>query len=83
MNRFNWQHKEWPDFKFDISNVEKFLYSFYERVGHVTGILKAIPDDLQIETLIEIMVAEAIKTSEIEGEFLSRRDVVSSIKKNL
>ena len=72
-----------PDFKFDITNIEKFLYSFYERVGHVTGMLKAIPDDLQIETLIEIMVAEAIKTSEIEGEFLSRKDVVSSIKKNL
>jgi Fic family protein len=29
------------------------------------------------------MVAEAIKTSEIEGEFLSRKDVMSSIKKNL
>jgi len=83
MNRFNWQHKEWPDFKFDIINIEKFLYLFYERVGHVTGMLKAIPDDLQMETLIEIMVAEAIKTSEIEGEFLSRNDVVSSIKKNL
>jgi len=83
MNRFNWEQKEWPDFKFDITIIEKFLFSFYERVGHVTGILKAIPDDLQIETLIEIMVAEAIKTSEIEGEFLSRKDVVSSIKKNL
>jgi len=83
MDRFNWQQKEWPDFKFDIINIEMFLYLFYERVGHVTGMLKAIPDDLQMETLIEIMVAEAIKTSEIEGEFLSRRDVVSSIKKNL
>jgi len=83
MNRFNWQQKEWPDFKFDISNVEKILYAFYERVGSVSGMLKALPDDLQMETLIEIMVAEAIKTSEIEGEFLSRKDVVSSIKKNL
>jgi len=83
MDRFNWQQKEWPDFKFDIINIEMFLYLFYERVGHVTGMLKAIPDDLQMETLIEIMVLEAIKTSEIEGEFLSRRDVVSSIKKNL
>ena len=83
MDRFNWQQKEWPDFKFDIANVEKILYSFYERVGNVSGMLKALPDDLQMEMLIEIMVAEAIKTSEIEGEFLSRKDVVSSIKKNL
>jgi Fic family protein len=29
------------------------------------------------------MISEAIKTSEIEGEFFSRQDVMSSIKKNL
>jgi len=83
MRSFNWQHKDWPDFKFDITNLEKYLFQFYERVGHVSGILKAIPDDMQTETLLEIMVAEAVKTSEIEGEFLSRKDVLSSIKKNL
>lgn len=83
MNNFNWQHKDWPDFKFEFTNLEKYLFSFYERAGYVSGILKAIPDDMQTETLLEIMVAEAVKTSEIEGEFLSRKDVMSSIKKNL
>ena len=34
-------------------------------------------------TLVEVMVNEAIKTSEIEGEYLSRQDVMSSIKRNL
>lgn len=29
------------------------------------------------------MIAEAIKSSEIEGEFYSRNDVMSSIKKQL
>jgi len=38
---------------------------------------------MQTETLLEIMVVEAVRTSEIEGEFLSRKDVLSSIKKNL
>ena len=33
--------------------------------------------------MIELMVAEAIKTSEIEGEYLSRQDVLSSIRNNL
>ncbi|MCX6220030.1 MAG: Fic family protein [Bacteroidia bacterium] len=83
MNNFNWQHKDWPDFKFELTNLEKYLFSFYERIGHVSGILQAIPEDMQTETLLEIMVAEAVKTSEIEGEFLSRKDVMSSIKKNL
>jgi Fic family protein len=83
MNKFNWQHREWPDFKFELKNLENYLFQYYELVGHVSGILKAIPDDMQTETLLEIMVAEAVKTSEIEGEFLSRKDVLSSIKKNL
>ena len=29
------------------------------------------------------MVSEAVKTSEIEGEYLSRQDVMSSIRNNL
>ncbi|MBP8116187.1 MAG: Fic family protein [Nitrospira sp.] len=36
-----------------------------------------------MEATIEIMVVGAIKTSAIEGELLSRKDVMSSIRKNL
>jgi len=36
-----------------------------------------------MEAIIDMMVAEAIKTSEIEGEYLSPKDVLSSIRKNL
>ncbi len=36
-----------------------------------------------METSIEMMVVEAIKTSAIEGELLSRKDVMSSIRNNL
>jgi len=83
MNHFNWQQKDWPDFQFELTNLEKYLFTFYERIGHVSGMIKAIPEDMQTESLLEIMVAEAVKTSEIEGEFLSRKDVMSSIKKKL
>lgn len=83
MNSYNWQQKDWPNFKYSLSDVEDDLFSFAERVGHITGILKALPEDTQTEALIDLMVAEAIKTSEIEGEYLSRKDVFSSIRKNL
>ena len=36
-----------------------------------------------MEVIIDLMVSEAIKTSEIEGEYLSRKEVLSSIRKNL
>lgn len=83
MALYNWQQKDWPKFTYTIENVEDILFLFVEKVGMATGILNALPEKMQLETMIDIMVSEAIKTSEIEGEYLSRKDVLSSIRKNL
>lgn len=80
---YNWQQPGWPGFKYDLRGVEDALFSFAEQTGHVSGILKAMPEDAQMEAVIDVMVSEAIKTSEIEGEYLSRQDVISSIRNNL
>ncbi|WP_221393814.1 Fic family protein [Dyadobacter sp. NIV53] len=80
---YNWQQYDWPDFEYILSDVEDLLLSFAEETGHISGILKAAPENVKVETLIDIMVSEAIKTSEIEGEFVSRQDVISSIHNNL
>jgi len=80
---YNWQQKDWPNFTFDLSGIEDELLLFAEKSGHVSGILRALPEDARMEAIIEIMVAEAIKTSEIEGEYFSRKDVMSSIRNNL
>ncbi len=78
-----WQQQDWPAFVYDLHNIEDSLFAFAEQTGHVTGILKTIPENVQMEVLINTMVAEAIKTSEIEGEYFSRQDIVSSIRNNL
>jgi len=83
MARYNWQQKDWPHFTYSLEAVEDALFSFAEKTGHITGVLNALPEDTQLETIIDMMVSEAIKTSEIEGEYLSRKDVLSSIRKNL
>lgn len=57
------------------------LYAFTLETGEVNGILQTLPTDIQQEALLQIMISEAIKTSEIEGEFLSRQEVMSSIKR--
>ena len=54
-----------------------------EESGLITGILKSLPKDLQTEAMLNIMVTEAIKTSEIEGEYVSRQDVLSTIHNKL
>ena len=80
---YNWQQPDWPNFRYDLSGVEDALLSFAEQTGHVAGMFESISEEAQIEAVIDTMVAEAIKTSEIEGEYLSRYDVASSIRNHL
>lgn len=80
---YNWQHKNWPEFKFESASIDKELMRFMLKAGELKGILSALPKDISTETIIQIMVTEAIKTSEIEGEIINRIDVMSSIRKNL
>lgn len=80
---YTWQQKEWPNFTYDLSKMDDILYVFSEKTGLISGILKSLPEHTQIEAIVEVMVAEAIKTSAIEGEFLSRKDVMSSIRNDL
>jgi Fic family protein len=81
--KYNWQLKNWPKFHYDeVSFTEKAL-SFMAIAGQSIGYLNGLSDDEQAESIITLLVNEAIKTSSIEGEFISRVDVVSSIRKNL
>jgi Fic family protein len=80
---YNWQQKNWPFFTFSLQEVEDILFAFSEKVGRVSGIVEALPAEVQEETMIDIILAEAMKTSEIEGEYPCRKDVLSSIRKNL
>jgi len=80
---YNWQRPDWPNFSFNLVAMEDILYRFAEETGYVTGLLESIPVSQQQEIIINSMVAEAVKTSAIEGEFLSRQDVVSSIRNKL
>ncbi len=83
MAKYNWQQGDWPQFKFSITEVEDTLHAFAEKVGRVSGILEALPEETQQDVIVDIILSEAIKTSEIEGEFPSRNDVLSSIRMNL
>ncbi len=80
---YNWQQNDWPNFKYDLSVVDDIVLAFAEKVGVVSGIIGTLPESVRSEAIIDMMVSEAIKTSEIEGEYLSRKDVMSSIKNNL
>lgn len=81
--KYNWQKKDWTKFKYDESVLDNLLLDFAEKIGRISGFLKGLTEEAQIEAMIDMMVFEAIKTSEIEGEYFSRKDVLSSIRNNL
>ncbi|MBC6492811.1 Fic family protein [Flavihumibacter stibioxidans] len=83
MTPYNWQQPDWPLFSYSLQGVEDALLTFSEKVGRVSGIIEALPEDTRQDVIVDIILAEAIKTSEIEGEFPNRKDVLSSIRKNL
>lgn len=80
---YNWQQKGWPDFQFSPGILDEFQVKFLLKSGKVSGQFAWISEDQKEQYLVEMLLSEAIKTSAIEGEFLSREDVMSSLKKNL
>jgi len=81
--KYNWQQKDWPIFRYDEGKLEDTLYRIAAYMGRLSGAMKMLPENTKMDMLIDTMVSEAIKTSEIEGEFFSRQDVKSSIRNKL
>ena len=80
---YNWQLPGWPSFSYEIKEIQPLILAFAKETGEITGIIQGLPDHLKRETLLQLMLPEATKTSEIEGEFISREDVMSSVRNNL
>jgi Fic family protein len=83
MTQYNWQQDDWPHFTYDLSGLDGKLFLFAEKVGRLSGRLESMTTKIRQESVIELMIKEALKTSEIEGEYVSRADVLSSIRNNL
>ena len=80
---YNWQRENWPQFKFTTTNLESKIGAIMLKAGELKGKLSALPEDVSIAVVVEILVIEAIKTSEIEGEFFNKVEIMSSIQQNL
>lgn len=81
--KYNWQLANWTKFTFDDAVIDTLCMEFALETGELKGLVDSLSSEIQQETILQFMISEAIKTSEIEGEFFSRQDVMSSIKKNL
>lgn len=81
--KYNWQLDNWPNFAYSLDTLQVIAVAFAKELGLINGLIQGLDEELKQEAILQILVAEAIKTSEIEGEYMSREEVMSSIKNNL
>lgn len=82
MNYF-WQHKNFPNFHFNIAEYFTHFQEFATQLGEVNGLFINVSETNKKEVILQVILSEALKTSEIEGEYFSREDVMSSLQKQL
>lgn len=82
-HNWNWKSKKWPHFTFDEAVINALELKFSQNTGTVLGAFKHVNSEEKEQLIIDILSNEAVKTSEIEGEYLDRDSIQSSIKKNL
>jgi Fic family protein len=80
---YNWQHPDWTDFRYDLAGLQPLLQQYVAKEGRLAGMLSALTDEQQQQSVIDLMVVEAIKSFAIEGEYLSREEVLSSVRNKL
>ena len=80
---YNWQLERWSEFIYNEEIISNNALKFAELSGEIFGIFKTFHSTKQQNEILDIMISEAIKTSAIEGEILSRNDLRSSFLKKL
>ncbi|MFA6294291.1 MAG: Fic family protein [Victivallales bacterium] len=78
---WNWQRKDWPDFRYRIETLAEFEGRFLLQSGELYGAVKHLTQDDRQTLTIDMISDEAEKTAEIEGEYLNRNSLQSSIKR--
>lgn len=77
---WNWQRKDWPNFTFDAKALDSYEKEFLLKSGRFFGAFEHLNKEEQAHLTVELISDEAVKTSEIEGEILSRDSVQSSVR---
>src|SRR5271165_2748708 len=81
--KWNWQLPDWPNFTWDKARLAVAEEQFLVGGGVLLGTVKHLGEDDRNQLTVEAMSAEAVTTSEIEGEILDRASVQSSIQRQL
>jgi Fic family protein len=78
---WNWQQPDWPNFSYDKAPLDNFEKQLLLGVGVMFGAFKHLKEEDKRQLTIELISNEALKTSEIEGEYLDRDSLQLSIRR--
>jgi Fic family protein len=80
---YNWQNTNWANFTYNYLNISDIISCFTEFSDEMKLVLQKKNIAEQQEEMLYFLISEAEKTSEIEGEYISRQDLMSSIRNKL
>ncbi len=75
--------KHWPHFRWNEKRLSKSLTSVSHKQGRLIGRMESLGFKLRAEASLQTLTEDVVKSSEIEGEFLDREQVRSSIARRL
>jgi Fic family protein len=78
-----YDNQNWPIFEWNSEKLLPLLAYVRNRQGKLIGKMGALGFELQNEANLEILTVEILKSTEIEGEFLDREQIRSSIARRL
>ncbi|MER8947205.1 Fic family protein [Mesorhizobium sp. M0959] len=80
---WNWEQADWPHFTYDKKALEPLESEFLLRSGEFLGVFRHVGSDDRDQIRIDLISEEALKTSAIEGEYLDRESLQSSLRQQL
>ena len=81
--QYIWQRSSWPEFRWDNASLLKDLGISRFQQGSLLTQMKDLGFDVRQQARAEVLIEEALKTSEIEGEHLDPNAVRSSVARRL
>ena len=81
--QYIWQQLSWPEFHWDNATLLKLIGICRFQQGSLLTQMKDLGLDIRQQARAEVLIEEALKTSEIEGERLDPKAVRSSVAKRL
>ena len=81
--RWNWQNPHWPQFAYNPTDFSQLEIEFRENAGYLMGVMRHLSQKDLKNVSLQSLSNEAMDTSEIEGEFLDRASVQTSLQRHL